>query len=78
MSATPRRVRGSDIRVGDVVGTMIGGKFVPTMTVTSVSKLVELEDRHGPTGVYWVTLEGAGQKSRSAIMADDTAWVLRS
>ena len=38
----------------------------------------EMVDRHGPTGVIWINLEAAEPNSGTAIMADDSTWVLRS
>jgi hypothetical protein len=77
MSATPRRVKGAEVRVGDVILTRIADEFIPLLTVTEITA-EEMVDRHGPTGVIWIILGAAEPNSGTAIMADDSTWVLRS
>jgi hypothetical protein len=77
MSATPRRVKGAEVRVGDVILTKLADEFIPLLTVTEITT-EEMVDRHGPTGVIWINLEAAEPNSGTAIMADDSTWVLRS
>ena len=77
MSAAPRRVKGAEVRVGDVILTKLADEFIPLLTVTEITA-EEMVDRHGPTGVIWINLGAAEPNAGTAIMADDSTWVLRS
>jgi hypothetical protein len=71
MGTDPHYVRGSEIKVGDVVCTKVGNRMQEVMTVTAVDTSVT-------RGHTYVTLTGKGQPARSVLMFDDRVWVLRN
>jgi len=67
----PQYVRGSEVRVGDIVCSKVGNQMHELLTVVGI-------ETSETQGNHYVTLTGQGQSAKSALMADDRTWVLRN